>query len=70
MIEFINVVKKYPNGTVAINELSFRVSDGEALFIHGKTDSGKTTLRKLMLLEERVTSGDIYFDDIYSVQID
>ena len=51
MIEFINVVKKYPNGTVAINELSFSVSDGEALFIHGKTDSGKTTLRKLMLLE-------------------
>ncbi len=64
MIEFINVVKKYPNGTVAINELSFSVSDGEALFIHGKTDSGKTTLRKLMLLEEKVTSGDIYFDEI------
>ncbi|MBE6607921.1 MAG: ATP-binding cassette domain-containing protein [Ruminococcaceae bacterium] len=64
MIEFINVVKKYPNGTVAINELSFNVSDGEALFIHGKTDSGKTTLRKLMLLEEKVTSGDIYFDEV------
>ena len=64
MIEFINVVKKYPNGTVAINELSFSVDDGEVVFIHGKTDSGKTTLRKLMLLEERVTSGDIYFDDI------
>ncbi|MBR3716002.1 MAG: ATP-binding cassette domain-containing protein [Clostridia bacterium] len=64
MIEFVNVVKKYPNGTVAINELSFSVDDGEVVFIHGKTDSGKTTLRKLMLLEERVTSGDIYFDDI------
>ncbi len=64
MIEFLNVVKKYPNGTVAINNINFTVNDGEILFIHGKTDSGKTTLRKLMLMEERITSGDIYFDDI------
>ncbi len=64
MIEFKNVVKKYPNGTLAIHELNLSVEDGEALFIYGKTDSGKTTLRKLMLLEERVTSGDIIFDGI------
>lgn len=64
MIEFLNVVKKYPNGAVAINDISFTVNDGEILFIHGKTDSGKTTLRKLMLLEEKMTSGNIYFDNI------
>lgn len=64
MIEFLNVVKKYPNGAVAINDISFTVNYGEIVFIHGKTDSGKTTLRKLMLMEERITSGDIYFDDI------
>lgn len=64
MIEFLNVTKKYPNGAIAINDISFTISDGEILFIHGKTDSGKTTLRKLMLLEEKVTSGNIYFDNI------
>lgn len=64
MIEFLNVVKKYPNGAVAVNNINFTVNDGEVLFIHGKTDSGKTTLRKLMLMEEKLTSGDIYFDDI------
>ena len=64
MIEFVNVVKKYPNGAVAINDMSFTVNDGEILFIHGSTDSGKTTLRKLLLLEEKLTSGDIYFDDM------
>lgn len=64
MIKFENVVKKYPNGAVAVNNINFTVNDGEVLFIHGKTDSGKTTIRKLMLLEEKLSSGDIYFDDI------
>ncbi len=64
MIKFENVVKKYPNGAVAVNDMSFTVNDGEVLFIHGRTDSGKTTLRKLLLLEEELSSGDIYFDDI------
>ena len=64
MIEFLNVVKKYPNGAVAINDISFTVNDGEILFIHGRTDSGKTTLRKILLLEEKMTSGNVYFDDI------
>lgn len=63
MIEFVNVVKKYPNGAVAVNNMNFTVNDGEAVFFYGSTDSGKTTLRKLMLLEEKTTSGDIYFDD-------
>ncbi len=64
MIEFVNVVKRFPNGTLAVNGVSFSVADGEMLFIHGNSDSGKTTLRKLMLLEESTTSGDIYFDDL------
>ncbi|MBE6618782.1 MAG: ATP-binding cassette domain-containing protein [Ruminococcaceae bacterium] len=64
MIEFLNVVKKYPNGAVAVNDISFTVNDGEIVFIHGRTDSGKTTLRKLMLIEEKMTSGNIYFDNI------
>lgn len=64
MIQFVNVVKKYPNGAVGVNNINFTVNDGEVLFIHGKTDSGKTTLRKLMLAEERLSSGEIYFDEI------
>lgn len=63
MIEFVNVIKRFPNGTLAVNDVSFSVADGEMLFIHGNTDSGKTTLRKLILLEESITSGDIYFEE-------
>ena len=59
MIEFQNVTKKYPNGTVALNDVSLRIADGEFVLIVGSSGAGKSTLIKLMLREERATSGVI-----------
>ena len=63
MIEFKNVKKSYPNGTVALDGISLRVEDGEFVFVVGHSGAGKTTLMKLLLREEMLTSGRLVVND-------
>jgi cell division transport system ATP-binding protein len=60
MVEFVNVYKKYPNGTVALSNINFTVEKGEFVFIVGASGSGKTTLTKLILKEENPTQGEVF----------
>ncbi|MDP4092839.1 MAG: cell division ATP-binding protein FtsE [Bacillota bacterium] len=60
MIEFKNVVKKYPNGTLALKDINIKVEKGEFAFIIGSSGSGKSTLIKLILKEEDPTEGDVH----------
>lgn len=62
MIEFKNVKKAYPNGTRALNGINLRVEDGEFVFIVGHSGAGKSTLMKLLLREEKLTSGRLTVD--------
>lgn len=59
MIEFKNVRKVYPNGTVALDGVDLTVNDGEFVFIVGGNGSGKTTLTRLLIKEEEISSGEI-----------
>ena len=59
MIEFRDVKKVYPNGTVALDGVNIKINDGEFVFIVGESGAGKTTLTKLLLREEKATSGSI-----------
>jgi len=60
MISFDNVTKRYQNGVEALRNLSFRIEEGEFVFLMGSSGAGKSTLIKLILLEEQPTSGKIY----------
>ncbi|MBQ2707262.1 MAG: ATP-binding cassette domain-containing protein [Clostridia bacterium] len=59
MIEFKDVNKVYPNGTVALDGVNLKIADGEFVFIVGESGAGKTTLMKLLLREEKITSGSL-----------
>jgi len=49
--------------TVALDSVTFNVEQGEFVSVVGRSGAGKTTLFKLMLLEERPTIGKIIFKD-------
>lgn len=63
MIDFQNVKKSYPNGTLALDGVNLHVDDGEFVFIVGHSGAGKTTLMKMLLREEVPTSGRIIVGD-------
>ena len=59
MIDFVNVKKAYPNGTLALKGINLHIDDGEFVFVVGHSGAGKTTLMKLLLREEKPTSGKL-----------
>lgn len=61
MLMLDHVTMKYPTVT-ALDDVSFRVREGEFVFIVGSSGSGKTTLIKLLLQEIKPTSGEIMVD--------
>ena len=58
MIEFKNITKKY-NGMAALDDVTFGVGTGEFVCLVGPSGAGKSTLIKLLVCEERPTSGHI-----------
>ena len=46
----------------AVDDVSFAVKEGACFGIVGETGSGKTTLSKLVLMVEKPTAGDIWFE--------
>jgi len=63
MLKVENLTKVYPNGTVALREVSFEVQDGEFLAVIGLSGSGKSTLMRCINRLIEPTSGRIIWDD-------
>ena len=61
MLVFKNVTKNF--GEIrALDDVSFKVGEGEFVFITGPSGAGKTTLLRLLLAQYRPSSGEIIFD--------
>ncbi len=59
VIQFKNVFKSYPNGALALKDVSFHVSKSEFVFLTGHSGAGKSTIIKLLLAEQRPTAGEV-----------
>src|ERR1700709_2547544 len=62
MISFDGVTKKYPDGTVAVDELSLEVPDGTLAVFVGPSGCGKTTSMRMINRMIEPTSGVLTVD--------
>jgi multiple sugar transport system ATP-binding protein len=58
-IQFDGVVKRFPDGNVAVQDLSLEVADGELMILVGPSGCGKSTALRMVAGLESITSGDL-----------
>ena len=70
LIEYKNITKEYEEGKKVLDNVSFKVDQGEFLFIVGPSGAGKSTIVKLLIREEEPSKGDILFAGLPQVDVE
>lgn len=63
MIRFKNVTKIYPPDTYALKNVTLYIRAGEFVSVVGQSGTGKTTLIKMIIAEEKPTRGEVIIGD-------
>jgi len=63
MIKFQNVSKIYSGDVAALRNINLDIGSGEFVSIVGQSGTGKTTLLRLLILEESPTAGQVIYHD-------
>ena len=62
MITFQNITKAYNKHSIALENVSFKINPKEFVSVVGRSGSGKSTIVKLIIAEEKPTNGRVIFD--------
>ena len=58
-----NIVKKYPNGFVAVKDFSLDIADKEFIIFVGPSGCGKSTTLRMIAGLEDISAGELYIGD-------
>jgi len=62
-LELKNIVKKYPNGFVAVTDFNMKIADKEFIIFVGPSGCGKTTTLRMIAGLEEISEGELYIGD-------